>query len=135
MNRDDVIDVLSVVAAATRRTVGQTDVEVWGSVIGHLSKDIALQAVSNHLRTKPGVWLEPGHVATEAQHIALDTKMRVKLQLGPMQREGAIPTAYEGVLHLECENCEAPAGKFCTRDGKPRKIPCTKRLAHLSEAS
>ena len=32
MNRDDVIDVLSVVAAATRRTVGEVDVDVWQAV-------------------------------------------------------------------------------------------------------
>lgn len=63
MNRDDVIDVLSVVAAATRRTVGEMDVQIWGAVIGDLDKHQAIKAVEDHLREKPGVWLEPGHIA------------------------------------------------------------------------
>jgi hypothetical protein len=62
VNRNDVIDVLSVVAAATRRSVGETDVDVWQAVIGDLSKDQCLLAVRDHLRERPGVWLEPGHI-------------------------------------------------------------------------
>ena len=62
MNRDDVIDVLTAVSAADRRTVGQADVDVWQAVIGDLPKDLAFQAVRDHLREKPGVWLEPGHI-------------------------------------------------------------------------
>lgn len=62
MNRDDVIDVLTVVAAASRRTVGNADVDVWHAVICDLPKELALRAVRDHLRDKPGVWLEPGHI-------------------------------------------------------------------------
>lgn len=69
MNRNDVVDVLSVVAAATRRTVGEVDVEIWQGIIGPLAKDVALEAVRDHLRDKPGVWLEPGHVYQRAREI------------------------------------------------------------------
>lgn len=62
MNRDDVIDVLSVVAGATRRTVGDVDVDIWQAVIGDDDKQLALRAVRDHLAECPGVWLEPGHV-------------------------------------------------------------------------
>jgi hypothetical protein len=71
MTRDDVIDVLTAVAAATRRTVGTADVEVWQAVIGDLPlmgmvkgkrENLALLAVRDHLKECPGVWLEPGHV-------------------------------------------------------------------------
>lgn len=62
MNRNDVIDVLTAVAAADRRTVGETDVDVWQAVIGDLPRSLALTAVRDHLRENPGVWLEPGHV-------------------------------------------------------------------------
>jgi hypothetical protein len=62
MNRDDVIDVLTAVAAADRRTVGHADVDIWHGVIGDLDRDLALRAVRDHLRAHPGVWLEPGHV-------------------------------------------------------------------------
>jgi hypothetical protein len=69
MNRNDVIDVLAVVAAATRRSVGEVDVEIWQGIIGPLTKDIALEAVRDHLRDKPGVWLEPGHVYQRSREI------------------------------------------------------------------
>jgi hypothetical protein len=72
MNRNDVIDVLSVVAAATRRSVGESDVAIWEPVIGSLPKDLALQAVRDHIRDSPGVWLEPGHVYQRARAIHRD---------------------------------------------------------------
>jgi hypothetical protein len=76
MNRNDVIDVLSVVAAATRRTIGETDVDVWQAIIGDLPKDLSLRAVRDHLRDKPGVWLEPGHVHERVRAIRLDQQQR-----------------------------------------------------------
>ncbi|MCH9731658.1 MAG: hypothetical protein K0U84_18610 [Actinomycetia bacterium] len=76
MNRNDVIDVLTVVAAATRRTVGESDVDVWQAVIGDCDKHLALQAVRDHLRHKPGVWLEPGHVYEGARAIRRDQLAR-----------------------------------------------------------
>lgn len=131
MNRDDVIDVLSVVAAATRRTVGETDVEIWGGIIGHLTRDIAMKAVRAHLQTKPGVWLEPGHVAQEAAAILRDQASRLPLQLGPANQEGAVASAYDATdaLRVECPACEAPVGEFCVRpDGSLRRMPCPKRI-------
>lgn len=76
MNRDDVIDVLSVIAAATRRSVGEADVAIWEPVIGALPKDLALQAVRDHIRDSPGVWLEPGHVYQRARAIRRDDMER-----------------------------------------------------------
>lgn len=76
MNRNDVIDVLSLVAAATRRTIGETDVEIWGSIIGPLPKELAMEAVRDHLRDKPGVWLEPGHVYQRAREIGRERNTR-----------------------------------------------------------
>ncbi|MES5383874.1 hypothetical protein [Mycolicibacterium conceptionense] len=76
MNRNDVIDVLSVVAAATRRTIGETDVEVWQRIIAPLPKDVAMEAVRDHLRDKPGVWLEPGHVYQRAREIMRERNCR-----------------------------------------------------------
>jgi len=131
MNRNDVIDVLSVVAAATRRTVGETDVQIWGGVIGHLSKEVALEAVQEHLRTRPGVWLEPGHVAVTARGILRDRQQRSPLQLGPKVQEGPVKAAYDavGALSVDCPACEAPVGEFCVGGrGKPRRMPCPKRI-------
>lgn len=62
MNRNDVIDVLTAVAASDNRTVGDTDVDVWQAIIGDLPRDPAIQAVLDHRREQPGIWIEPGHV-------------------------------------------------------------------------
>lgn len=72
MTRDDVIDILTAVSAGDRRTVGQSDVEVWQAIIGELPKDFALQAVRDHMRDRPGVWLEPGHVYQRARALRRD---------------------------------------------------------------
>lgn len=62
MNKSDVVDVLSFVAAGDRRTVGDADVEMWFLVMGDVPKDFALHAVIAHRRENPGQWLEPGHI-------------------------------------------------------------------------
>ena len=62
MNKSDIVDVLSFVAAGDRRTVGDADVEMWFLVMGDVPKDFALHAVVAHRRECPGTWLEPGHI-------------------------------------------------------------------------
>jgi hypothetical protein len=79
MTRDDVIDILTAVAASDRRTVGQSDVDVWQAIIGELPKDFALQAVRDHLRDRPGVWMEPGHVYQRARALRRDEMERAPL--------------------------------------------------------
>src|ERR1700752_1667575 len=101
MNRDKVIDVLTVVAATDRRTVGEADVTMWTAVMGHLPKDLALQAVVDHFREKPGVWLEPGHVVAAARAISRDRIMR----LSDEQRK-----AREDALDAELERRNRIAG-------------------------
>lgn len=137
MNRNDVIDVLTAVAAGTRRTVGNADVEIWGSVIGHLDKQLALEAVAIHFREAPGVWLEPGHVIANARAIVRDRQQRAPLQLGPKVQRGPVEAAYEavGALRVDCPACEVIAGNFCVRaDGSQRRMPCPSRIPH-AEAS
>lgn len=77
MNRNEVIDVLTAVAAADRRTVGEADVTVWCAVIGDLPKEDALRAVVDHFRECPGVWLEPGHVVAGVRAIRRDRMQRL----------------------------------------------------------
>ncbi|WP_078324471.1 zinc finger domain-containing protein [Mycobacteroides salmoniphilum] len=62
MTRDEVIDVLTAVVAADRRTVGKSDVDVWQAVIGELPVEMAIDAVRDHLRERPDVWMQPGHI-------------------------------------------------------------------------
>ena len=59
------VELLTYVAAADRRTIGETDVEVWldAAVDGQWpSMEAAQRAVRVHRSEQPGKWLEPGHV-------------------------------------------------------------------------
>lgn len=155
MNRNDVIDVLSVVAAATRRTVGQADVTVWESVIGNLNRSQALRAVRDHLRERPGVWLEPGHVYERVRAMRRDELARMDPDERPVRdvavpepiralsESKAIPAEFarpsrrpEGnALAVPCPFCHADIGRPCTvgglagtKRGDTRKTPHPSRL-------
>jgi hypothetical protein len=80
VNRNDVIDVLSAIAAVDRRTVGESDVFMWHQIIGHLDKQLALRAVVDHFREQPGVWLEPGHIVAGVRAIKRDRYERETLE-------------------------------------------------------
>lgn len=62
MNRNNMIDLLTAVAAGDRRQIGEADITAWTAVIGELPLDECLAAVVVHRRESPGVWLEPGHL-------------------------------------------------------------------------
>lgn len=108
MNRNETIDVLSVVAAATRRTVGESDVEIWHGIIGELTKDLALQAVHRHLRDCPGVWLEPGHVYQKAREI----------RRTEAAAEGPTPD-YEALCESKAEDADELAANRLARQQSP----------------
>lgn len=99
MTRDEVIDVLSVVAAATRRTVGELDVTIWQGVIGSLDKADAIQAVGDHLRDKPGVWLEPGHVYQRARENTRNKSMNAVVAETKAAIEAAKPGEHSSAEH------------------------------------
>jgi hypothetical protein len=139
MNRDDVIDVLTAVAAADRRTVGHADVDVWQAVIGDLPKDPALQAVRDHLREQPGVWLEPGHVYQRARVFMRDQLEREPTELREARQAALDAKAAEdaaervhwvgplthrrpGVNSLmqRCPHCGARSGARCVVPGTNR---------------
>jgi hypothetical protein len=111
MTRDDVIDVLSVVAAATRRTVGEMDADIWQAIIGELPKDLALQAVRDHLRDQPSVWLEPGHVYQRARAIRRDELDR---SAAPRQIESNRDEHFRG--DVKAERDPAPYPRYWTAD-------------------
>ena len=115
MNRNDVIDVLSVVAAATRRTIGEADVEIWQGVIGDDDKQLALKAVRDHLRDQPGVWLEPGHV-----HQRVRAMVRDQLEREPREVQAARMEALEAKAREDFE-------ELAERKGIPDPPPKYKR--------
>lgn len=62
MTPEQVVDLLTLIAARDRRTIGKTDVTVWAFDIGDLDYDDACQAVADHFREQPDTWLMAGHV-------------------------------------------------------------------------
>ena len=80
MNRDDVIDFLSVVHASDHRTTGEGDITFWMAAFemcGHtISKPDAIAAVVRHALDPTAPYLKPGHVVAGARDIAHDRMMR-----------------------------------------------------------
>jgi hypothetical protein len=62
MDRDDVIDLLTIIAQIDNRSIGDPEIVIWQELIGRYAKDDCLQAIMDHRSQEPGVWLEPGHV-------------------------------------------------------------------------
>lgn len=69
MNRDEMVDLLSLIAARDNRNVGQTTVAVWLEDIGDLDFRDARRAVSDHFRDEPGVWLMAGHIRARVKAV------------------------------------------------------------------
>lgn len=145
MNRDDVIDVLTAITAADRRTIGDADVAIWQEIIGGDDKQLALRAVRDHLAECPGVWMEPGHVHQRVRAIVRDRLEREPDKLREA-RQGQIsarvaehmaeitaaldtkfqrPSRRHGVnpLAVRCPWCHASPGQHCT-------VPQTRRRPH-----
>lgn len=74
MNRDEVVDLLTLIAARDRRTVGHTDVAVWLEDVGDLTFEDARVAVARYFR-ESREWLMPADIrrlvrAIRAERIA-----------------------------------------------------------------
>ena len=143
MNRDDVIDVLSVVAAATRRTVGEADVKIWQEIIGGDDKQLSLRAVRDHLAECPGVWLEPGHVhqrvrafvrdqlerESDAEREARQESLTMKAAVEELATTKAIPAAglkfqrpEVNPLLVRCGWCKSGMNSPCVIPGTSEKL-------------
>ena len=144
MNRDDVIDVLAVVAAATRRTVGEADVKIWSEIIGGDDKQLALRAVRDHLAECPGVWLEPGHVHQRVKAFRRDQWERESIEAKQARMEAleskAVDDAHELAarkgIPIEAPKYKRTGGSPCLRvkcpwckagPGQPCVVPNTSR--------
>lgn len=72
MDRDDVLNLLAIIASVDRRTVGEVEAEEWLRLIGKYDESDCLEAVEAHRREQPGVWLEPGHVVQRVRAMRRD---------------------------------------------------------------
>lgn len=72
MDHDDIADLLAVIAANDKRTVGEMDIALWLQMIGQLAKDDAVEAIMAHFAEYPDVWLTPGHVTQRVKAMVRD---------------------------------------------------------------
>lgn len=142
MNRNELIDVLTAVGVAKSRAMGQTDLDIWGGIIGEFTYDEAIKAVTAHLKESPGVWLEPGHVyqrvmaerrlaamsesreEREARQAILDAKADPDPEILALANSKAIPDEElkytrrgMGAKSIECPWCKARPKSPCVIPG------------------
>ena len=154
LTRDDVIDVLTAIAAFDRRTVGDGDITAWGAALrSDLDLQLALDAVQIHNATSED-WIKPVHVNKLAVQIRKDRaeredrEARERRQDRNDQRHGLeaapgsplalnadgppVPGAYQvnDAVERDCPTCHAEPYEPCTNpvNGRPRRLPCLPRL-------
>lgn len=142
MTREQLGQVLKVVAAATRRTFGESDIAIWHPIIKNVPVEFAKQAVVAHFQEHPGVWLEPGHIfqrwkayrldqvaresreMREARQAILDAKAKPDPDILALANSKAIPDdelKYTrrgmGAKSIECPWCKARPKAPCVIPG------------------
>ena len=147
MNPEDTIDVLSAIAAYDQRTIGRTDAEAWHHAIGHLDRDLALEAVIIHHKTSTER-CKPAHVngiarGIQRTRVEAENTRQVLNDTRPPGHPPAldgtglntvgrpIDAAYEinDAVHLACRTCDAQPGQYCEHpDGRTMRIPHVARL-------
>jgi hypothetical protein len=83
MDRDEIIDLLTIVQASDQRTVGDPEIKVWHELLGRYDRDDCVDAIMWHRRERPGVWLEPGHVVARVRAVIQDRYERADVDDRP----------------------------------------------------
>lgn len=77
MNTDEVAEMLGRMAVIDKRSVGKIDILTWEELLPpELTLTEALEIIRDHRRTKPGVYLEPGHISVPFKTISDDRLRR-----------------------------------------------------------
>lgn len=121
MNRNEVLDVLKVVAAATRRTIGEPDVAIWLEILAGDRRDDALRAVKDHLSQHPGVWLEPGHVHQRVRAMVRERMEREPESVRDARMEALSAKAADDIAEL-AERKQLPTREFRRPTGDAKRI-------------
>jgi hypothetical protein len=62
VNRVETAQLLTFIATVDKRTIGETDLHAWHTLLEPIDFERAKTSVVSHFRHRPGVWLEPGHI-------------------------------------------------------------------------
>lgn len=98
MTPDETVDLLSLIAARDRRTVGKTDVMAWHTDIGDLAFDDCREAVALHFRESTD-WLMPARVRQLVKRIR-DDRLRNADKVVPAA-DPDDPAAYLAALRAQ----------------------------------
>ncbi len=127
MNRNDIIDLLTVIAAGDRRTIGTADIDFWHTIVADVPKDLALEAVKRHFRERPGVWLEPGHIVQGARTIHNERLQRESDEMREA-RQAALDARLAEVIVEVADTTAIPdkfdPAKFKRREPNPLTVSC-----------
>ena len=97
MDRDIVVNLLTIAQANDHRTFGVVDIELWCRVLGNITETEAVDAILAHLKERPGVWLEPGHVVERVKAARRDAYQRMDPDERPYAQLGGGPVIPPGV--------------------------------------
>lgn len=92
MNRDEIIDLLSLIAARDRRTVGNADVLAWSEDVGDLTFADAQAAVSRHFQESRD-WIMPADVRRHVRAIRTERHANTDLILPEGDPDDAVSWA------------------------------------------
>ena len=154
MNRNEVIDLLSIVQAFDKRTVGEPDVIAWEDSARRCRWTYveAAEAVKDYYArtTSERPFIMPSHITNSIrrnreyqsmrfQQDATPANPRVVEAIEPVAEKTKIPDPTRPMrnspLTVPCPHCKAPAGESCTRPrltGRPIPMlphPSRKELA------
>lgn len=62
MNRDETIQLLKLVVAGDRRTIGPEDIQYWQAMLANIDLGDAVNALVMIRRREPDKWIDPGHI-------------------------------------------------------------------------
>ncbi|OBB10700.1 hypothetical protein A5731_22775 [Mycolicibacterium conceptionense] len=119
MTYDEVIDLLTAVAAVDRRTVGEADVHTWFDLLADVAYPDAIQAHREFRRERPGVWLEPGHI--------LEGVRSIRRYRQPASERVSKPLPEPGAGYVACLRAAAIAANHGgpPQDRRAIRVPCT----------
>ena len=88
MNLDDTGTLLAKIAAIDNRVVDEYTILGWQELLANISLPNALDALNEHRRNSPGVYLEPGHILAGARLARNRNLDRMKTPEPPETLEG-----------------------------------------------
>lgn len=98
MTPEQTVDLLSLIAARDRRTVGKTDVMAWHTDVGDLAFEDCREAVALHFRESTD-WLMPAHVRQLVRRIRDDRLRNADKVVPPADPDD--PAAYLAALRAQ----------------------------------